>query len=188
MAYGICSEDMAAICITLAGGEIGLSMREVVRYGAAFQQERGDHFGTSDNDFRRCFYLLGVENRIYPLGALGADGRLPAAFDLPLSVWCGHMLRWHDVYFNDEGEHWTRWPQNRYAENRALARAFLRRTATLSARRRLEALAELGWVQGTPARYTERGLWSDDQLDAAERYPSSTIPSRLGEGLRRTRE
>ena len=55
MAAAILSQDILAICLLLAEGNIDLSMEEVIHRAENFQEDQDRHFGITRSDFRGLF-------------------------------------------------------------------------------------------------------------------------------------
>lgn len=109
MGYGILSEDMLAICLLVAKGDVTMPMGEVVYRVEEFQREHG-FFGVSDTDFRSAFMHLaefagnGTKTRedIYLKSENPReifDSLFLRDFIMPVLGLCG-------IWFNDEGEAW----------------------------------------------------------------------------------
>lgn len=54
------SEDIVAICLVLAEGDIQKSIEEIIIRVENYQINNNRHFGISRYDFRGLFYELGV--------------------------------------------------------------------------------------------------------------------------------
>lgn len=158
MAYAIRSEDLMAICIVLAEGDIDVDLSSVIARVESLQRDCGDHFGVWETDFRMSFFWLGYRNELYELNAIKPDGEV-ADFAQPLSAWLDRLLGWREVYFNDEGEHWVDWIPGEEADRQRRARAFLARITPLSPRDRLQELADIGWPAEGAAAFMEGGRW-----------------------------
>ncbi len=101
MAAVILSQDILAICLFLADGNINLSLGEVIRRVENYQEVQNRHFGISRSDFRGLFQML----ISWELGIKSFGDELD---DIKLSYIITEILKYHDGYFNDEGEHWTK--------------------------------------------------------------------------------
>lgn len=101
MAAAILSQDILAICLIVAKGNIHLSLEEIIRRVENFQEVHNRHFGISRSDFRGLFNML-----------LSWELRIKSFFDeiddIKLIDIIPDIIKYHDAYFNDEGEHWAK--------------------------------------------------------------------------------
>jgi hypothetical protein len=104
MAIATLSQDILAICLVLADGDIHLPMEEIIRRAEDFQETHDRHFGISQRDFRGLFLQLPSLDD-YKLLIFGDCQRAPEdaarLHDCVLDI-----LSHYDAYFNDEGDHW----------------------------------------------------------------------------------
>jgi len=103
MAAGILSQDITGICLLIVKGDTEASLEEVIAAVEKFQQERNRHFGISTRDFRMLlwglmFYEICIEDDL-------SDNSWLQRFKLCEII--PEILKFHDTYFNDEGEAWT---------------------------------------------------------------------------------
>jgi hypothetical protein len=104
MATATLSQDILAICLVLADGDIHLPMEEVIRRAEDFQEIHDRHFGISQRDFRGLFLQLPSLDA-YKLLLFG-DCQRSQEDDARLRDCILDILSHYDAYFNDEGEHW----------------------------------------------------------------------------------
>jgi len=97
MAASILSQDLVGICLILCKGNTSIDLEKMIRLAEEFQNNNNRHFGISRSDFRCLFWNL-----------LHWDLGIKKEFNqVNLSEIILNILGYHDVYFNDEGEHWT---------------------------------------------------------------------------------
>ncbi|MFZ5993473.1 MAG: hypothetical protein ACOYU4_00580 [Thermodesulfobacteriota bacterium] len=106
MAYAITSEDFLAICLVIANGDTGLSTEKIIQRAETYQEFTASHFGVSETDFRMAFVWLGIKTGLLKFGSITGSGNIPLLQKIPLKKWITPILKYCDVYFNDEGEHW----------------------------------------------------------------------------------
>jgi hypothetical protein len=99
MAASILSQDILAICLFLADGNIDLPVAEVIRRAEAYQDIQNRHFGISRSDFRNLFRKLLILEK----GRLSTDDEI---LDIKLGNVINDILSFQYAHFNDEGEHW----------------------------------------------------------------------------------
>ena len=97
MAASILSQDLVGICLLLCKGNTRMHLDKMIKKAEEFQDNNNRHFGISRSDFRCLFWMLlnwelGIKKEFNQVG---------------LSDVISNILDYHDVYFNDEGEHWT---------------------------------------------------------------------------------
>ena len=100
MAAAIVTEDFLAICLILADGDINMRLEEVICRAEAYQESSDSHFGISRSDFRCAFNKLSFV--IYHETGVGNYEEMLTRNPL-LQHWIGPILKYEDVYFNDEG-------------------------------------------------------------------------------------
>ena len=103
MTTAIFTEDFLAICLILANGDINIRLEEIICLVEAYQESSDCHFGISRSDFRCAFNKLSFQ--IYHETGVGNYEDMLTRNPL-LQHWIGPILKYGDVYFNDEGEHW----------------------------------------------------------------------------------
>lgn len=97
MAASILSQDLVGICLILCKGNTNIDLEKMIRLAEEFQDNNIRHFGISRSDFRCLFWKL-----------LHWELGIKKEFNqVSLSDVISNILYYHDVYFNDEGEHWT---------------------------------------------------------------------------------
>ena len=101
MPAAILSQDILVICLVVSEGDINLSIEEVISRVENYQEVQNRHFGISKDDFRNLFYMF-VN---FELGIRSIDDGID---NLILSDIITDILKYQDVYFNDEGEYWTK--------------------------------------------------------------------------------
>jgi hypothetical protein len=111
MAHALASEDVAAMLLWFADGDPEMDLAEVLDRVEAFQAAKGGFFRITERDFRNAFWHLGRELEFE------MDPEDPWCFlpeGDPIRKWIVSILTtYDDVYFNDEGEHWTRLSERR---------------------------------------------------------------------------
>ena len=103
MAAAILTEDFLFICLIFSKGDINMRLEEVICRAEAYQKASDRHFGISRSDFRNAIYMLSFIT--YHETGLGNYEEILAKNPL-LKDWIVPILRYEDIYFNDEGEHW----------------------------------------------------------------------------------
>ena len=101
MPAAILSQDILAICLLLADGNIDLSMEEVVHRVEIFQEDQDRHFGITRYDFRGLFNYWFM----FDLGIIHCDEGIDGIKLKDVAI---DVLTYHDAHFNDEGEYWTK--------------------------------------------------------------------------------
>lgn len=175
MAYGITTEDVVAICLTLAGGDFRRPMGDIVADAEREQRRAGLHFGVTDGDLRMAFRVLARWSGLSPSYY---DDDLNRAFELPLERWIEPMLEHRSLYFNDEGEHWDVARGSSDREVLGRVRRWLEELGALSREQRLAELERLGWTRAALVGFMERG-WAGDQAFSLD----NIMVSRLGPEL-----
>ena len=111
MAYAITSEDIIAICLLLVDFDPEIGIGEVIRRAEEYQKSESGNFGESEWDFRMAFFWLGLELGWIKLEEALSRGPWKLS-GVPLKEWIIPLLtHYQDIYFNDEGEHWTALPE-----------------------------------------------------------------------------
>ena len=101
MAASILCQDIVAICLCLAEGNLDLAMEVIIRRAESYQAKHYRHFGISTRDFRnllRNLFLLEMK-------VTGADEE---TFNIRLVHTINYILKYQYAHFNDEGELWIR--------------------------------------------------------------------------------
>ncbi len=123
MACALPSADILALCLELAGFDLGVSVAEAMR--RAEEHERagaGWQAGHDEVVLSSILYWLGVELGLYGLDP--GPWPSPVLEGIPLRAWVWPMLERQSAYFNDEGESWEPVPGGEPECNRR-CRAFL---------------------------------------------------------------
>jgi len=109
MGYGILSEDMLAICLLFAKGDVMMPMGEIISRIEEFQCKHG-FFGVSDTDIRCAFmHLAEVAGNVkIPEKGIRFDSENPREMfgGLLLRDFIKPVLGLSGIWFNDEGESW----------------------------------------------------------------------------------
>lgn len=109
MAAWTLSQDIAGICLVLAGGDANMDLEEVMLEADRFMVENNRHFGISRTDLRGLFQSLFLWNLDdnHPLALRLGDRWKEGAFD-GIRLWeiVPILLEYHDAVSNDEGAHW----------------------------------------------------------------------------------
>ena len=111
------SQDILAVCLVLADGDIDLTLAEVVRRAEGYQERADRHFGISTSDFR------GLMCQLLPPGSCWACvARMEGVGEeVRLREVIGDILGYHDGWCNDEGEGWIpAEPMNFRGESQAM--------------------------------------------------------------------
>jgi len=93
---------MVSIGLLISHGNIDITLEELFAGVIEYQTQNNRIFGVSDEDYRSaCFFLVAFEGRLLS-NFMDFDefNRLTFREIIP------EMLRFHEVYMNDEGEHW----------------------------------------------------------------------------------
>jgi len=102
MAASIISQDIIGICLYLLDGNIELELSELFHRIEKFQENHNRHFGLSRNDFRGLFRaLISLE-----LGFMNFSENIG---EIRFRNIISQVLKYHNAYFNDEGEHWDKY-------------------------------------------------------------------------------
>ncbi len=100
MAKVMLSQDVLAICLIIADGDIEIGLEQIIQGVEKFQDRENCHFGI---DFRCAFHmLLSLE--------LGVKSFSDNFDQFKLADIMADMLSFDDVYCNDEGENWYKRP------------------------------------------------------------------------------
>lgn len=150
MAYGLDSEDVRALLIVLAGGDLDANLGTVIDRIEALQHLHEDHVGTTPNDLQMALFCLAAESRLLSccddpeplrlLRRMTIRDIAPPLLDRP-GAWC-----------NDEGEAWDPRPATAApADPRRGALDDLVGSVTAGSAGVLARLEEHGWLQDLPA-------------------------------------
>jgi hypothetical protein len=102
MGKSILSPDMVSIGLLIAHGNIDITLEELFAGVMEYQTHNNRIFGVSDEDYRAaCFFLAAFESNLLSQSMdIDEINRLKFRQIIP------DMLRFNEVYMNDEGEHW----------------------------------------------------------------------------------
>ena len=99
----ILTEDLLSVLLLLSEGDVSITLDEALFRLEHWQRAEDRHFGISQDDMRSAFGMLWFRNYPRPNG--------PYEFDeicqkTTLQEWIPYVLRYYELYCNDEGEHW----------------------------------------------------------------------------------
>jgi hypothetical protein len=100
MSRSILTPDLVSVGLLLSDGEITITLEELFTKVEAFQKENKRIFGVSDQDFRSAIFFLLLE--------LGKAEVLNDLSGITFREIIPEMLKFNDVHFTDEGEHWIK--------------------------------------------------------------------------------
>jgi len=103
MAYPIPTSPFTAMAIFFAGGNVNSSLQKIFDMVLVWQKEHLHIFGVSEYDFQGAFFQLAYREGLVNVSD---DDVLEKLGELKLISFIPLMLKYHDVYFNDEGENW----------------------------------------------------------------------------------
>jgi hypothetical protein len=89
--------------------DLNMNMLEVVGRVDKFEETTGIDYGTGHPDFHCSFYDLYWKTQIVPGYKDSIDDILSKT---TLKDWVQPILRFQDVWFNDEGEYWHDFPED----------------------------------------------------------------------------
>jgi hypothetical protein len=98
MPAAILTQDLLGMCLYIGNGNVNISLEHLIQRFESFQEKYNRHFGISICDLRFLFYWLIVQE-------LELKKELEQVRLVEIMF---EMLRYRNVYFNDEGEHWSR--------------------------------------------------------------------------------
>ena len=105
MAAAILSQDLLAMFLLAAEGDLKASLEDVLTVLEEFQENNDRHFGITRNDLRN---LLGLEFSLGYYSQFGKSGGQKGSKplkDVRLGEVAPFILRHFDALFNDEGEY-----------------------------------------------------------------------------------
>ena len=114
MSNTILTVDLVSVGLLLSNCDIEISLRELFRKVEEFQNLNSRIFGTSDEDFSSSIRVLLFSEMSIVLNEECLD-KITFKEIIP------EMLKYNDVYFNDEGEHWC---EKSDYDDRAIYRLF----------------------------------------------------------------
>ncbi len=109
MAIGMPAAEFLGICIIMSGYDLNKNMLEVVQRVDEFETTTGMDYGIGNPDFHSSFYDLYWKTAEMPDYHCDIDEVLGKT---TLKDWVGPILRFQDVWFNDEGEYWHDFPED----------------------------------------------------------------------------
>jgi hypothetical protein len=117
MARSILTPDMVSIGLLMSEGNINITMEELISAIMDYQKRSCRIFGESDEDYLlACFHLVNFETTLLARYMDFEEfNRLTFRQIIP------EMLRFTEMYVNDEGEHWL---ENRNLNNETIERFF----------------------------------------------------------------
>jgi hypothetical protein len=131
VAYAIPSADFLALCLFLCEGNPDASIAQVIERAEQFQAAHHCCFGVSDGDFANALRCLAFDLDLVDLAGWEHLPELLAR--VRLRDWIAPMLAFDGVYFNDEGEYWTRESESReYSGRNRPVRALFAQPAKLT--------------------------------------------------------
>jgi len=117
MAKSILTPDMVSIGLLLSDGNINITMAELISAIVDYQKRSGRDFGESEEDYLlACFQLVNFETDLLT-GYMDFEEFKRLAFRQIIP----EMLRFTEVYMNDEGEHWL---ENKNLDDETIERFF----------------------------------------------------------------
>ncbi|CAJ38040.1 hypothetical protein [Methanocella arvoryzae] len=113
MAYGMPASEFLALCMIMADFDLEMTALEVIGRAEEYQNTTGREIGEGRSDFRSAFYEIIWTWRPQDIGhgQMGDPQKLLAR--TPLKDWIGLILQYDHVWFNDEGESWSREPEDK---------------------------------------------------------------------------
>jgi hypothetical protein len=109
MTAAIMTQDILGICLLVAGGDLSMSMADVILRVEEFQTQNDRHFGITDRDFRKLVFWL-IWRKIPHSPGTSMTGAyykvLEVLKEIKLQDIVLHIIEYSDAYFNDDGEHW----------------------------------------------------------------------------------
>jgi hypothetical protein len=120
----ILSEDLLIVCLFLAKGDTGKNITEIISLAENYQVENNRHFGTTRDDFRNLFYLLGVSLEAVTYNDILEDKAWKILTEISLQNWISNILEYKDTYFNDEGASWCESETHEVSDKNQLMRDF----------------------------------------------------------------
>jgi hypothetical protein len=109
MACGIPAAEFLGICIIMSDYDLNMNMLEVVKRIDEFEKTTGMDYGTGQQDFHCAFIDLFLRMAKEYDHNFELDDFLGKT---TLKDWVGPILRFQDVWFNDEGESWNDVPED----------------------------------------------------------------------------
>lgn len=109
MACGMPAAEFLGICIIMSDYDLNMNMLEVVMRVDEFEVTTGMEYGTGCRDFHCAFIDLYLRTAYSTYLIRDLDEVLGKT---TLKDWAGPILRFQDVWFNDEGESWNDVPED----------------------------------------------------------------------------
>lgn len=104
MSASILTEDVLAICLILADGNVNASMEQIICSVEAYQELSDRHFGITRSDFRNSLHFLFHNG--FPDEPGWCDYEETWCRKPLLRHWITLILNYDELYCNEEGEHW----------------------------------------------------------------------------------
>lgn len=113
MAYGMPAAEFLATCMIIADFDLEMTAIEVIGKVEEYQNSTGREFGEGRGDFRGAFYEIIWAWRPEGVGQgqMGDPQKLLAR--TPLRDWIGLILKYDHVWFDEEGETWSKEPEDK---------------------------------------------------------------------------
>jgi len=105
MSAAILTENLLAAMLLLAEGDTSITLDEALLRLEQWQRQENRHFGISQFDMRGAFLQMQFWFSDFPKRA-GVYDQEETIRVTTLREWIPYMLRFHDLYCNDESEHW----------------------------------------------------------------------------------
>lgn len=159
MPGGLLSEDVAAVCLLLAHGDVEWTFDRLARASEELTGRQGPRWLAADGDLPEA--LAGL---ILQVSGAAAAMKPQAA---RLEDWLHHMLAFDEVCFNDEGAHWSQAVDLPMSAQRRRLLVFVKNTAAPSPKTVLRTLHRMGYRASllTTDRALLRLRW-DDRYEA----------------------
>lgn len=100
MAHGILAHDFLAVCLIFSDGDIRVPVAAIAKKAEQFQKSTKRRFGVTDEDFTAAIFMLTFHEGLLDNPDKDLE-RLLLSDIIPL------ILKYDEIYFNDEGEHWN---------------------------------------------------------------------------------
>jgi hypothetical protein len=97
------SQDILGICLLVSGGNLSMTLEDVVKRVEEFQSQNDRHFGILNTDFRTLFCRLLWTK--FPGSLLRGESE-SNLYKVNLQDVVLDILKYGAAYFNDEGENW----------------------------------------------------------------------------------
>jgi hypothetical protein len=101
MAKSILSADIVSIGLLLSDGNIENRLEDLAEKVISWQTKHARIFGVSDHDYMNALMMLVFSDQV-------PDRSLSDFYKFSFRQIIPEILNYHEVYMNDEGEHWIR--------------------------------------------------------------------------------